>query len=184
MPTDGVRLAFSTAQPAAQQLRPLPGRCCVYCSYGTAPVRPLRDYGKELFMSIEPRAARDPPARLARAIARLWPTDHGDRRQWCAAFDDRRARSDLGRGLRDHGWRLPSQPFRCGRVHCYFTGPFLLAMSGASILYGAGVLPLGANGWKSAWPGPVWSGSAHDAPRMGLRASGMRRATRHRTAEQ
>ena len=37
---------------------------------------------------------------------------------------------------------------RCGRVHCYFTGPFFLAMAGASALYGAGVLALGANGWN------------------------------------
>jgi hypothetical protein len=37
---------------------------------------------------------------------------------------------------------------RCRRVHCYFTGPFFLAMAAAAILYGAGVLPLGANGWN------------------------------------
>ncbi len=37
---------------------------------------------------------------------------------------------------------------RCGRVHCYFTGPFLLGMAGASVLYGAGVLRLGADGWN------------------------------------
>jgi len=43
--------------------------------------------------------------------------------------------------------------FRCGRVHCYFTGPFFLAMAGASVLYGAGVLSLGPNGWN--WLGLV-----------------------------
>ena len=37
---------------------------------------------------------------------------------------------------------------RCGRVHCWFTGPFLLAMAAVSVLYGAGVLPLGADGWN------------------------------------
>jgi hypothetical protein len=37
---------------------------------------------------------------------------------------------------------------RCGRVHCYLTGPLFLAAAGASILYGVGVLPLGENGWN------------------------------------
>jgi hypothetical protein len=38
---------------------------------------------------------------------------------------------------------------RCGRVHCYITGPFLLVMAVVSLLYGVGVLPLGGNGWNA-----------------------------------
>jgi hypothetical protein len=38
---------------------------------------------------------------------------------------------------------------RCGRVHCYFTGPFLLLLAVLSLLYGVGVLPLGAHGWST-----------------------------------
>lgn len=37
---------------------------------------------------------------------------------------------------------------RCGRRHCYITGPFLLAMAAVSGLYGVGVLDLGSNGWQ------------------------------------
>jgi hypothetical protein len=37
---------------------------------------------------------------------------------------------------------------RCGRVHCYLTGPFFLLMAAATLLYGVGVLPLGSNGWN------------------------------------
>jgi len=36
----------------------------------------------------------------------------------------------------------------CGRLHCYFTGPFFLAMAGVALLYGLGVLPLGPHGWN------------------------------------
>ena len=36
---------------------------------------------------------------------------------------------------------------RCGRVHCYITGPFFLVMAAVTLLYGLGVLPLGRNGW-------------------------------------
>ena len=37
---------------------------------------------------------------------------------------------------------------RCGRVHCYITGPFFLVMALVTLLYGAGILPLGRNGWN------------------------------------
>lgn len=36
----------------------------------------------------------------------------------------------------------------CGRMHCYFTGPFFLAMAAASLAYGLHLLPLGPNGWN------------------------------------
>ena len=37
---------------------------------------------------------------------------------------------------------------RCGRRHCFITGPFLLILAAVSLLYGLGVLPLGAHGWQ------------------------------------
>ncbi|MGH7023496.1 MAG: hypothetical protein ACREEB_07890 [Caulobacteraceae bacterium] len=37
---------------------------------------------------------------------------------------------------------------RCGRVHCYFTGPYFLALAGLVVLYGTGVAPLGPSGWN------------------------------------
>jgi len=106
------------------------------------------DYGKELFMSIEPRAARD--------LLRDWRVPllgYGLPTTAIAAS----GALPLTTGVRAAIWAVAcvimggvclANAFRCGRVHCYFTGPFLLAMSGASILYGAGVLPLGANGWN------------------------------------
>ena len=42
---------------------------------------------------------------------------------------------------------------RSGRLHCYITGPFFVILGVASLLYGAGVLPLGARGWL--WIGAV-----------------------------
>lgn len=36
---------------------------------------------------------------------------------------------------------------RCGRRHCFYTGPLFLLAALASLLYGLGVLPLGVNGW-------------------------------------
>ena len=37
---------------------------------------------------------------------------------------------------------------RCGRVHCFVTGPFFLLLALVGLLYGLGVLPLGARGWS------------------------------------
>lgn len=36
----------------------------------------------------------------------------------------------------------------CGRMHCYFTGPFFLIMAVASLAYGLHWLPLGPHGWN------------------------------------
>ena len=37
---------------------------------------------------------------------------------------------------------------RCGRRHCFLTGPFFLFMALLSLLYGMGVLDLGKRGWS------------------------------------
>ena len=43
--------------------------------------------------------------------------------------------------------------FRCGRFHCYFTGPFYLFMAMMSLFYGLGFLDFGARGW--IWIGGI-----------------------------
>jgi hypothetical protein len=37
---------------------------------------------------------------------------------------------------------------RCGRLHCYTTGPFFFVMAIASALHGFGVIDLGPTGWS------------------------------------
>ena len=36
---------------------------------------------------------------------------------------------------------------RCGRLHCYVTGPFFLIMAVVVLLHGFDAVPLGPNGW-------------------------------------
>jgi hypothetical protein len=38
---------------------------------------------------------------------------------------------------------------RCGRVHCYATGPFFLVMAIVALVYGLGLVPLGKHGWNT-----------------------------------
>lgn len=62
----------------------------------------------------------------------------------------------------DQGWRAAiwvvalttmsagcvANALRCGRVHCYLTGPFFLVMAIVAFLYGLGVVPLSGAGWN------------------------------------
>ena len=36
----------------------------------------------------------------------------------------------------------------CGRIHCYFTGPYFLLLALVSFAHGIQLLPLGRNGWR------------------------------------
>ncbi len=65
--------------------------------------------------------------------------------------------SGLGGGWRIVTWTVAlgimgaactANAVRCGRVHCYLSGPFFLVMALATLLYGLGVVPLGRNGWN------------------------------------
>lgn len=55
---------------------------------------------------------------------------------WAAAF-----------GVMGFGCSLNA--LRCGRVHCYATGPFFLIVAVVAVLYGLKVVPLGAHGWST-----------------------------------
>ncbi len=58
---------------------------------------------------------------------------------------------------------------RCGRLHCFFTGPFFLAMALTSLVYGFGMISLGSYGW--AWIGgghPGWGVRPDDPARADL----------------
>lgn len=37
---------------------------------------------------------------------------------------------------------------RCGRLHCFVTGPFFLLMAALSLLHGTSLIPLGPRGWE------------------------------------
>ena len=64
--------------------------------------------------------------------------------------------ADVGSGVRMAVWSVGClvmatgsflNAMRCGRLQCYWTGPFLLLGALASLLYGLGLLPLGESGW-------------------------------------
>ena len=65
--------------------------------------------------------------------------------------------TDVGVGWRTIVWTASltimgigciANAIRCGRLHCYITGPFFLVMAAVTVLVGLGVVPLGRNGWN------------------------------------
>jgi hypothetical protein len=65
---------------------------------------------------------------------------------------------DIGQGWRTAVWVSALSTMgiacllnarRCGRVHCYATGPFFLLMALATLVYGFGWLPIGRSGWNT-----------------------------------
>jgi hypothetical protein len=67
------------------------------------------------------------------------------------------ARSSFSGGWRTVVWTVSlttlgiaciANAIRCRRVHCYATGPFFLIMAVAALLYGLGIVRLGASGWN------------------------------------
>ena len=65
-----------------------------------------------------------------------------------SGFGDRRRAVVWTAALAIMGTACTVNAQRCGRVHCYITGPFFLAMALVTLLYGLGVLPLVQNGWS------------------------------------
>jgi hypothetical protein len=51
-------------------------------------------------------------------------------------------------GLLWMGVACTANAFRSGRTHCYFTGPFFLLMACLTLLYGLGMVKVGARGWE------------------------------------
>jgi ribosomal protein L37AE/L43A len=45
MPTDACQF-FYVCKGCGEKLKPLPGDCCVFCSYGSVPCPPIQESGK------------------------------------------------------------------------------------------------------------------------------------------
>lgn len=46
------------------------------------------------------------------------------------------------------GMACMANAVRCGRLHCYFAGPFFLLMAVAPLVHGYRIVWLGAEGWR------------------------------------
>ena len=98
----------------------------------------LRHAGQEIGHSLQTSAV----------LSHLLPSGHchcGERLRTCQPG---LANRDLDSRLGCNGRSVYRQRQSLGRIHCYVTGPFFLVAALATLLYGIGVIPLGANGWN------------------------------------
>jgi hypothetical protein len=144
MPTDAC-IFFYDCKGCGERLKPLPGSCCVFCSYGSVPCPPIQE-GVEPCCTPKPEhSAKDwvgsPRVSLlawglpsAAIIAVLFAPIPMRTAIWTLA-------------LAWMGLACVLNARRCSRTHCRFTGPYYLAMIIPVVVVGMGIIPLGPYSW-------------------------------------
>jgi len=97
----------------------------------------VRHAGQEIGHSLQTSAVPSP----------LLPSGHCHCGERLRACQPGLANHDLDRRLGCNGRSVHRQR-QSLRAYCYVTGPFFLVAALAALLYGIGVIPLGANGWN------------------------------------
>ena len=143
MPTNAC-VAFYDCKGCGETLKPLPGSCCVFCSYGSVPCPPIQE-GTEPCCTPKPDPRSKDWLRSPRMTLFAW---------WLPSvaiiaglFAPITARTVIWAAAL--GWMgiacvLNAQ--QCGRTHCRYTGPYYLAMIIPVAFVGLAV-PLGLYGW-------------------------------------
>jgi hypothetical protein len=157
MPTDSCQF-FYDCKGCAEVLRPKQGDCCVFCSYGTVPCPPVQE--------AKARGEQPPCCQLSQPPVRDPNTRKGDWADWSSngrsyvlawglptillvvgIFVPAPIRTVVWAGcLVWMGVACVANARRCGRTHCYATGPYFLAMAALTVAHGTGMVPLGSQG--------------------------------------
>jgi hypothetical protein len=152
MPTDACQY-FYDCEGCQAILKPKPGDCCVFCSYGDVPCPPIQ-------------AARLGKAE-ASCCADAKPERTGASKDWVGSAQSFAVAWGLPMGLIIIGlfvspnvrtvlWTVALiwmggacllNAQRCQRTHCRFTGPYYLAMVLPVLLLGSGAISVGFYGW-------------------------------------
>jgi hypothetical protein len=147
MPTDACRY-FYNCTGCGERLKPKPGDCCVFCSYGSVPCPPVQQ------ARISGAASCCGPASPrkvdwladARTSALAWWIPH------VAIFAALLAPVPLRVGIWvvAFGWMGTAcivNSRRCGRTHCRYTGPYYLAMTIVALALGVAPVSIPLAGW-------------------------------------
>lgn len=117
-------VAFYDCQRCGETLKPLPGSCCVFCSYGSVPCPPIQQGIEPCCTPIPDRRSKDwvGSARISLlwlphtlVLGSLFAPVPARTAIWVAA-------------LLWMGTACVLNARRSGRTHCRFTGPYYLAM--------------------------------------------------------
>ena len=149
MPTDACQF-FYNCKGCGARLKPKPGDCCVFCSYGSVPCPPIQEARATGAASCCAPATQAPQTADWLASARTstiawWLPKIAMAATLLAPVPVRATVWTAALGWMGAACILNSR--RCGRTHCRYTGPYYLAMIVPVIVAGAGIVPLSLYGW-------------------------------------
>ena len=149
MPTDACQF-FYDCRGCGVRLKPKPGDCCVFCSYGSVPCPPIQGARATGAASCCAPAAQTPHPTDWLASARTstiawWLPKIAMIATLLAPVPIRAIVWVAALGWMGTACILNSR--RCGRTHCRYTGPYYLAMLLPVIIAAAGIVPLRLDGW-------------------------------------
>jgi hypothetical protein len=126
---------FYDCKGCGERLKPLPGSCCVFCSYGSVPCPPIQEGLEPCCAPISDQSSKDwlgstrsslmawwvPTALIVAGLFVKTPLRTGI---WIAAL----------------GWMGVAcllNASRSGRTHCRYTGPYYLLMIAPTLAFGS-----------------------------------------------
>jgi hypothetical protein len=139
MPTNAC-VALYDYKRCGERLKPLPGSCCVFCSYGSVPCPPIQQGVEPCCTPISDQSSKDWLGRTRTSLMAWWiPT--------ALIVSGLLASAPLRTAiwvaaLAWMGIACLLNARRSGRTHCRFTGPYYLVMIVPALLLGAVDAPL------------------------------------------
>ncbi len=144
MPTDAC-LAFYECKGCGEILRPLPGSCCVFCSYGSVPCPPIQEGVEPRCTPMPAQSSKDWVGSKRTSFLAWWFPSAAIVAGLFAPIPARTVIWSVALAWMGIACLLNAQ--RCGRTHCRYTGPFYLAMIVPVAMVGLGMAPLSPYGW-------------------------------------
>lgn len=138
-------VAFYDCKGCGKTLKPLPGSCCVFCSYGSVPCPPIQQGVEPCCIPISEQKSKDWLGNTRSSLMAWWiptalivaglPASTPLRTAvWVAA-------------LVWMGIACLLNARRSGRTHCRFTGPYYIAMVVPVLLLGSGAVDAPFYAW-------------------------------------
>jgi hypothetical protein len=133
-------VAFYDCKGCGKTLKPLPGSCCVFCSYGSVPCPPIQQGVEPCCTPLPDKRFKDWLARTRTSLMAWWvPT--------VLIVAGLFVRTPLRTGiwiaaLAWMGVACLLNASRSGRTHCRFTGPYYLLMIAPTLALGSMDAPL------------------------------------------
>jgi hypothetical protein len=133
-------VAFYDCKGCGKAVRPLPGSCCVFCSYGSVPCPPIQQGVEPCCTPLPDQRSKDWLANTRTSLMAWWvPT--------ALIVAGLFVRTPLRTGiwiaaLAWMGVACLLNASRSGRTHCRFTGPYYLLMIAPTLAFGTTDAPL------------------------------------------